>query len=551
MVVTALILSLYGRFRRPINLLVVSTISLLVLGVFLVGCGGGDKVEPTEVRELTPVSVSSPESTEPAATSVISTPAAEGDESEPEPETEGESEGDSKVKLLYRITRNRAGEPGNQDAVAAIREIGESGDRAFMVGLSDIIQVPLTRDELLFNANQVIPVMQELSGQDIEYDGKAWVEWVAEQSDLRPPEGYFGWKVDLLSQIDSRFRDYFTIDGSERLMDPADIDLDLRFMVWGGVFQDDGSSRSIPSLVEPAMVSAEEAVYLRDDDRVFGVSINGDSRAYPLRIMNWHEMANDVVGGVPVALAYCTLCGSGILYETQVGDETYVFRSSGLLYFSNKLMYDLTTGGLWNQFTGVPVTGPLARSGLELKVRPVTLTTWGDWLASHPDTLALDVNTGFPRNYSSEGVPGSAYMDYFSSPELWFPVNVYDERLQVKDVVYGIEVGGEAKAYPVDVIGEEVLVNDEVGGTNLALLGNPGTKAVEAFERGDIEFTGLLTENGATTLTDADGMEWRVTDSQLESVDGSRTFARIGGRTSFWFGWRAFFPETELYGGGE
>ena len=545
---TDLTFSPLRRFQKTTKFLVVSVISLICLAVLLVGCGGGDEAEPTATEELSSVSVSSPESTEPTATSGISTPAPTVDETEAAAETEGE--GDSKVELLYRITRNRIGEPGNAEAVAAIREIGESGDPAFVVGLSDIIQVPLTRDELLFNAEQVIPTMQMLSGQEIAYDGKSWVEWVAQQPDLRLPEGYFGWKVDLLSQIDPRFRNYFTIDGSEGLMDPADIDLDLRFMVWGGVFQDDGSARSIPSLVNPTMVPAEEAVYLRSDDRVFGVSINGDSRAYPLRIMNWHEMANDVVGGVPVALAYCTLCGSGILYETQVEDETYVFRSSGLLYFSNKLMYDLTTGGLWNQFTGIPVTGPLAGSGVELNVRPVTLTTWGDWLASHPDTLAMDVDTGFPRNYSSEGVPGAAYVDYFSSPELWFPVNVYDERLQVKDVVYGIEIGGEAKAYPVDVVGEEVLVNDEVGGTNIVLLGNPGTKAVEVFERGDVEFVGLVTENGMTTLTDADGIEWRVTDSQLESEDGSRTLARVGGRTSFWFGWRAFFPDTGLYGGG-
>ncbi len=498
------------------------------------------------VGETTAVVVSSPESMGTAAATAVSTAVVE----EPEPTTTGaEGEGDSKVELLYRITRNRVSDPGNEEAVAAIREIGESGDRGFVVGLADIIQTPLTRDELLFNVEQVIPVMQRLSGQGIEYDGKAWVEWVAQQPDLNLPEGYFGWKVDLLSDIDPRFRDYFTAGDSDELMDPADIDLDLKFMAWGGVLQDDGSARSIPSLVEPKMVTAEEATYLESDDRVFGVSINGDSRAYPLRIMNWHEMANDVVGGVPVALAYCTLCGSGILYETEVDDETYVFRSSGLLYFSNKLMYDLTTGGLWNQFTGVPVTGSLAGSGVELKVRPVTLTTWGDWRASHPDTLALDINTGFPRNYSSEGARGAAYADYFSSPELWFPVNVYDERLQVKDVVYGIEVGGAARAYPVDIVGEEGLVNDEVGGTNLVLIGNPGTKSVEVFERQGVEFVGLVTENGVTTLTDADGVEWRVKDERLEALDGSgEALERVSGRTSFWFGWRAFFPDTEVYG---
>ena len=92
-------------------------------------------------------------------------------------------------------------------------------------------------------------------------------------------------------------------------------------------------------------------------------------------------------------------------------------------------------------------------------------------------------------------------------------------------------------------------MNDEVGGTNLVLIGNPGTKAVEVFERGDVEFVGLLTENGVTTLTDADGVEWRVRDERLEALDGSgEALARVSGRTSFWFGWRAFFPDTEVYG---
>ena len=523
----------------------VAVVLLALLGV-IAGCGsGGEGEEPTLVVELTPVPVSSPGATE-APSTETPTPVPSELSSTRQPETSESGTAD----LLYRLSQDRVSDPGNITAQTALREIADSGDPAFVAALTDFIQVPLTRNELLFNVEQVIPVMQQLSGQSIEYDGKAWVEWLAQQPDLELPEGYFRWKVDLLSDIDPPFRSYFTT-GDGELIDPAKIDLDLRFLVWGGVLQDDGSSRSIPSLVEPAMVEAEEATYLESTDRVFGVSINGDARAYPLRIMNWHEMANDVVGGVPVALAYCTLCGSGILYDTDVGGHTYTFRSSGLLYYSNKLMYDLTTGGLWNQFTGEPVTGSLLESGVRLNIRPVTLTTWGDWLASHPGTLALDINTGYQRNYSSEGDPGAAYTEYYGSPDLWFPVGEYDDRLQVKDVVYGIEIGGEAKAYPVEAVGREGLVNDEVGGTELVLVGNPGTKTVVAYERTGARFVSLLGEEGRTTLVDENGVEWLVGDASLEALDGSGDeLARIAGRTSFWFGWRAFFPETELYGGG-
>ena len=532
--------------RKAMVLAVGAAVVLLALLGVVVGCGsGGEGEEPTPVVELTPVPVSSPGATEsPSTETPTSVP------SEPDSTVQAETGESGTVDLLHRLSLDRLSNPGNLTAQTALREIADSGDPTFVAALTDFIQVPLTRNELLFNVEQVIPVMQQLSGQSIEYDGKAWVEWLAQQPDLELPEGYFRWKVDLLSDIDPPFRSYFTT-GDDELIDPAKIDLDLRFLVWGGVLQDDGSSRSIPSLVNPAMVEGEDAAYLESTDRVFGVSINGDARAYPLRIMNWHEMANDVVGGVPVALAYCTLCGSGILYDTDVDGDKYVFRSSGLLYFSNKLMYDLTTGGLWNQFTGVPVTGSLLESGVRLNIRPVTLTTWGDWLASHPDTLALDINTGYQRNYSSEGDPGAAYTEYYGSPNLWFPVGEYDDRLQVKDVVYGIEIGGEAKAYPVEAVGREALVNDEVGGTELVLVGNPGTKTVVAYERTGARFVSLLGEEVRTTLVDENGVEWLVRDASLEALDGSGDeLARIAGRTSFWFGWRAFFPETGLYGGG-
>ncbi len=534
------------RFRKQMVLSVGAALVLVAILGVIAGCGGGEgEEEPTAVVELTPVSVSSPEATEAAA---VETPTPMS--SEPTATVQAESGEGGMVDLLYRLSEDRLSNPGNITALTALREIAASGDATYVAALTDLIQVPLTRNELVYNLEQVVPVLQQLSGESFEYDGKAWVEWQARQPDQRLPEGYFQWKVDLLSDIDPAFRGYFTSDDGE-LIDPANIDLDLRFMVWGGVLQDDGSSRSIPSLVNPAMVEAQEATYLESADRVFGVSINGDSRAYPLRIMNWHEMANDVVGGTPVALAYCTLCGSGILYDTDVDGHTYTFRSSGLLYFSNKLMYDLTTGGLWNQFTGEPVTGSLVGSDVRLNVRPVTLTTWGDWLAAHPDTLTLDINTGHPRNYASEGELGAAYTDYFGSSEIWFPVGEYDERLQVKDVVYGIEIGGEAKAYPVETVGLEVLVNDEVGGTELVLLGNPGTKTVVAYERNGIEFVSHLGEEGRTTLVDENGVEWLVRDESLEALDGSGDeLTRVAGRTGFWFGWRAFFPNTELYGGG-
>jgi hypothetical protein len=146
--------------------------------------------------------------------------------------------------------------------------------------------------------------------------------------------------------------------------------VDARDVMWGGVTVD-----GIPPLEFPDQVSAEVAKgWVNDSDPVIGVSINGGARAHPIRIIAWHEMVNDTIGGRPVSLAYCTLFGATILYDGQVGESLYRFGTSGLLYRSNKLMYDRTTRTLWNQFTSGPVWGALAKEGIRLDVLPVTYT---------------------------------------------------------------------------------------------------------------------------------------------------------------------------------
>ena len=199
------------------------------------------------------------------------------------------------------------------------------------------------------------------------------------------------------------------------MMDPeAEIVIDAREIQWGGVRVD-----GIPPLEFPTQVLPDEAAeWINDTDVVVGVEIDGDARAYPIRIIAWHEMVNDTIGGVPVSLAYCTLCGSPILFDGRVGSEVYRFGTSGLLYRSNKLMYDRNTRTLWNQFSGKPAWGPLVGQDIRLKVLPVVVTTWGDWYARHPDTTVLGINTGFVRDYG----PGVAYNDYFNSPLTWFNV---------------------------------------------------------------------------------------------------------------------------------
>ncbi|MEQ9332138.1 DUF3179 domain-containing protein [Thalassobaculum sp.] len=349
--------------------------------------------------------------------------------------------------------------------------------------------------------------------------------WQQAHPEIAPHPSYRVLKLKLLERLDPNFLRFL---GGELSL-PGKLDIRLEEITWGGVRVD-----GIPSLDHPRMVPAAEAGWLQDDDLVFGVAIAGDVRAYPLRIMGWHEMFNDVVGGVPVALAYCTLCGAGILFETLVEgrQEPLVFGSSGLLYRSNKLMFDRQTDSLWNQFTGRPVSGPLRGSGIELAIRPVAITGWAAWRAANPGTTVLALDTGFDRDYGS----GVVYRDYFASPGLMFPAAVApDTPLGPKAHVFGVRVAGGAKAWPLtDFLGGAVI-NDAVGLETVVLVGEAETRTVRAYRRGDREFA----EGAAPGTVSTGGVDWAVTEDALVAPDGTR-LARLPGHVSYWFAWDGY-----------
>jgi hypothetical protein len=311
---------------------------------------------------------------------------------------------------------------------------------------------------------------------------------------------------------------------------------------WGGVPVD-----GIPPLDNPTMVAPGEADYLVDEDLVFGLEIDGDARAYPLRILGWHEMMNDVVGGVPVALAYCTLCGSGILYETAVEgrDAPFIFSSTGFLYRSNKLMYDRETDSVWNQFTGEPVMGPLVDSGIRLGIRPLAITSWAKWRARHPETTVVSIDTGYARDYGS----GVVYRDYFASPALMFPALVQDEtRLRAKDYVFALRDFAVAKAWPLDLFEGGKVINDTLGDKSVVLIGDAESRTVRAYQRGEHRF-----EDGADAASLTAGSEtWLIEEAYLSGPDGAK-LPRLPGHIAYWFAWENFLgahaPLSETVGG--
>jgi len=404
---------------------------------------------------------------------------------------------------------------------AAMSFIEARGDSDMIAGLLLSLRYSRAR------ASRIGEALVTLTGQNFGTDWFDWMIWQEANPQIIPHDSYPAFAREMYLRLDPNFDPFLRPEYITR--DRARIRLEE--VTWGGVVKD-----GIPSLDNPDLIEAEAADYLRGDDLVFGVSINGDTRAYPLRIMGWHEMFNEVIGGVPVALAYCTLCGSGILFETRVAGraEPFVFGSSGFLYRSNKLMFDRGTNSLWNQYTGQPVIGPLVDSGIALKQRPVVITTWDNWKASNPTTRVLSLNTGYRRNYGS----GVVYNDYFGSPDLMFPAQVDQKDRAQKDYVFTVRQFGAARAWPLDAFDNAAVINDAIGDTPLLLVGDSETRTVRAYERGGRTFT-----PASGRIRDQDGVEWQVTENALIGPDDTR-LPRVAGHISYWFAWDNYMGDA-------
>lgn len=218
---------------------------------------------------------------------------------------------------------------------------------------------------------------------------------------------------------------------------------------------------AIPALTRPKLVKAQDSGYLDPDNLVVGVYLDGESKAYPLRILVWHENVNDTVGKTPVAVTYCPLCQSAMVFDRRIGGETREFGISGLLYNSNVLLYDRQENAnqesLWSQGDMRAVSGPAAKAGLTLSLVPSELTTWEDWRTRHPDTLVLSQRTGHSRAYEND-----PYASYFATDELMFPVELkaeIPERFSKKEMMAVVYSEQGAKAYAVRDVAREAGVD--------------------------------------------------------------------------------------------
>lgn len=258
----------------------------------------------------------------------------------------------------------------------------------------------------------------------------------------------------------------------------------------------------IPSIDNPKFESVEAGgKWLNPDDIVFSIDHKGEARAYPQRILNWHEIVNDVIGGDPLTITFCPLCGSALAFDRRVDGQVLEFGVSGKLQNNDLVMYDRQTESLWQQITGEAIVG----EHLGKKLRQVSMDgmRWSQFKEEHPQGKVLSRDTGFSRDY---GV--YPYGSYEQDRSTLFPVEGgIDERIHPKTVVYGIEVNGSFKAYQEERIKKEGVIGDRVGNINVEIV----------YRNGEVRAKNLETNQDlvATRL--------------------------------FWFAWEAFHPETELY----
>ena len=258
----------------------------------------------------------------------------------------------------------------------------------------------------------------------------------------------------------------------------------------------------IPAIDKPEFVPADKAGFLDEEARVLGIHYKGMTKAYPINILNWHEIVNDEFNGEPVVITFCPLCGSGMAFSSVINDQVLTFGVSGLLYNSDVLLYDRQTQSLWSQLMTQAVSG--AYKGQRLVGIPVLHTSWQDWKTKYPDSLILSTETGVKRDYKK-----SPYAAYIKSPQTMFPLSSVSRRYHPKEEVLGLEVDGQFKVYPF----------------------------IE-LEKSPAEFVDTVKGRMLTVRYDSKHRSAAVFDQQGKQLVSVRTF---------WFAWYAFHSETDVY----
>jgi len=297
------------------------------------------------------------------------------------------------------------------------------------------------------------------------------------------------------------------------------------------------------------MVSAGQVNYLRNDDLVLGIVVDGKPRAYPHPILDWHEIVNERSGGRPFTISYCPLTGTGIAVDGTIAGQEVTFGVSGLLYNNNLIMYDRKTSSHWPQMLLQAAQGRLKGTPLPV-IRDLIETSWGTWKTLFPTTQVLSDQTGFNRPY---GV--YPYGDYKTNHNnLLFPLTRDDKRLPRKARVHGVIDGAKTKVYPFSAFSQGTVLNDQFAGTPIVVVAYPVGNLILSYERrvDDQELTFRLATSATSfpfnLVDEQTNSTWTVLGEAITGPLSGKKLTRTLSYNAYWFAWGAFYPGALIHG---
>jgi len=314
----------------------------------------------------------------------------------------------------------------------------------------------------------------------------------------------------------------------------------------------------IAPIGNPRFIAVSEGnEWLADQEAVVFVEVGSDERAYPVQILTWHEIVNDMVGGVPLVITYCPLCNSAIAFERSVAGQILEFGNTCRLYYSNLILYDRQSQSWWQQASGEAIAGKL--TGTRLIFRPAPIISWAEFKAAYPDGKVLSRDTGYERTYGRN--PYVGYDDVTNPPQYYAGPETPDAMAPVARVL-GIDLGSQSVAYPYDLLQRVRVVNDRVGGTDVVVMWAPGTAsaldalsvstgrevgAANAFARALGGRTLTFALEGSRVLDLETRSEWDLLGRAVSGKLVGEKLTPIVAVNHFWFSWSAFRPGTRIF----
>jgi hypothetical protein len=455
----------------------------------------------------------------------------------------------------------------------ALRELAEVGDERVVAHLVDVATLhavandwdtfgfpevyrdreppySLQHPECAFPG--VLDALCAIAPPDYDDPGVAWLQWESwyTQTDPDTLAGYVDWKVRF-------YRTYNPSVGHLLDADPKHPDFDR--VRWGS---------TDPTVLHPLNFPdwTTDASHVEPDDVVYGFRVDDDAYAVPRYLLFPHEFANFDIGGVPLALSYCTMCNSPILYDRRVDGpdaRPRQFGSTGCIWNGNKLMYDEETLTLWNQQTGRPIAGPdYARTlgddtdaeSVALSFLPVTQTTWGEWRDDHPESAVVSRDTGYDLDYEFyRDYDGFVKRHYWENDDVFHPgVRAEESVLDDRTYVYGVDAADALYAFPVDVVREHWPVTTILDGRSVVALPVDGDVAVYDAPDDPVERATDDDDPGdESVVVDAEGRGWRPTHDALVHEDGrddegAATRDRVPGRHGLWLAFRPHYETVHV-----